>query len=263
MNEQQISLYSKMFCDSQWTTFPLRFFFSWGCSRLLSPLLTLSMEHLLFFIHMELAGLLALGMLPWKWKKHFWPGPLAFSLAVSSSNAYKPRASLKEFSLVSPPLCGSQPWPVPTAQCVSVSVCVCLHEQSFPWERGVENRDRGHIYSLWDCCKRSSGHKGDLIHHVMNSLELSPRVSGHHVIRGFLTKVILGRGTWAGPIQRHLGLLNKVHDASSKLLVDFYDSLFLYSCAIFIMSLMDTLLCGRRVKVEIWLIPTRDLRGTE
>lgn len=70
------------------------------------------------------------------------------------------------------------------------------------------------------------GHEGDLIHHVGNSLELSPCVSEHHVIKRFLTEVILGRETWGGPFKRHLSLLNKVVDASSKLLVDFTTHLF-------------------------------------
>lgn len=56
------------------------------------------------------------------------------------------------------------------------------------------------------------GHKGDLIHHVVNSLELSAHVSGHHVIKRFLTKVILGRVTWQWPFKKDSNLLNKVHD---------------------------------------------------
>lgn len=64
---------------------------------------------------------------------------------------------------------------------------------------------------------RFRGHKGDLIHQVENSLELTPHVSGHHVIKTFLAKVILGRETWGGPFKRHL---TKLHNASSKMLVD-------------------------------------------
>lgn len=73
--------------------------------------------------------------------------------------------------------------------------------------------DRSCIFFLLDGCRRGSGHKGDLIHHAVNGLELSPHVSGHHVIKRVLTKVILGRETWGEPFQRHLSPLYKVHDA--------------------------------------------------
>lgn len=64
---------------------------------------------------------------------------------------------------------------------------------------------------------RSSGHKGDLIHQVENSLELALHVSGHHVIKTFLAKVILGGETWGGPFKRHL---TELHDTNSKMCVD-------------------------------------------
>ncbi|KAG7485399.1 hypothetical protein JOB18_009782 [Solea senegalensis] len=56
--------------------------------------------------------------------------------------------------------------------------------------------NRGRIFSLWDGCRCGSGHKGDLIHHVVNTLELLSHVSGHHGIKRILTKVIWGRETW-------------------------------------------------------------------
>lgn len=100
--------------------------------------------------------------------------------------------------------------------------------------------DRGlHFLSLRRLHTRFKGHKGDFIHHVENSLELSPHVSGYQVITRFLTKVILGRETQGRPFKRHLILLHKVHDASSKFLVDFYDAFIsVLFCAILVMSHM-------------------------
>ena len=93
-------------------------------------------------------------------------------------------------------------------------------EQSFPWERSEENGQGPHFLFLWDGCRHGTGgHKGDLIHHGENSLELSASVSGHHVIKRFLTKVIWGKETWGGPFKRHLSRLNKVHGASSRFIL--------------------------------------------
>lgn len=107
----------------------------------------------------------------------------------------------------------------PHSVCVAVCVCLCT-EQSFPWERSEENGQGPHFLFLWDGCRHGTGgHKGDLIHHGENSLELSASVSGHHVIKRFLTKFIWGRETWGGPFKRHLSRLNKVHGASSKFIL--------------------------------------------
>lgn len=75
---------------------------------------------------------------------------------------------------------------------------------------------------------RSSGHKGDLIHQVENSLELALRVSGNHVIKTFLAEVILGVETWGGPFKRHL---TELHDANSRTLV-----VQMFVCSILVMG---------------------------
>ena len=172
-----------------------------------------------FSIQLELAILIALGILPWKGgKKNFWPG--APGLLISSPSKWCIGAQ----SLAERVLTG-QPSPLWTAAltCSHLIVCLCVHEAVISMRKGVQRMDRGRIFFSWDGCRcGSGGHKGDLIHHVENSLELSPHVSEHQVITRFLTKVILGRETWGGPLKSHLSLLNKVHDASFKLLVDFY-----------------------------------------
>lgn len=102
-----------------WTTLALRRF--WRHSPLLSPLLTPEHGASAFSIQLELADLIALGILPWKGgrKKKLLaraPGFLISSLSLRCIGA---------FSLVSPPLCGTQSWPVPTTHCLCV--CVCVH----------------------------------------------------------------------------------------------------------------------------------------
>lgn len=168
------------------TTLALRRF--WRHSPLLSPLLTPEHGASAFSIQLELADLIALGILPWKGgrKKKVLaraPGFLISSLSLRCIGA---------FSLVSPPLCGTQSWPVPTTHCLCVCVCVCM-ERSFPWERSAENGQGLRFLSVRWLQTRLRVHKGDLIHHVVNSLKLSPSVSGHHVMKRFLTKVILGK----------------------------------------------------------------------
>lgn len=83
-------------------------------------------------------------------------GPLAFLLAISPKDIQKPRARLKEFSLVNLLLCGLRPWPVPTAFCVCVRACKRERESSHFHEKGVQRMDRGHIFLLWDSCRCDS-----------------------------------------------------------------------------------------------------------
>lgn len=130
------------------TTLALRRF--WRHSPLLSPLLTPEHGASAFSIQLELADLIALGILPWKGgrKKKVLaraPGFLISSLSLRCIGA---------FSLVSPPLCGTQSWPVPTTHCLCV--CVCAWSGHFH-EKGVQRMDRGCVFFLWDGCRRDWG----------------------------------------------------------------------------------------------------------
>lgn len=109
----------------------------------------------------------------------------------------------------------------------TVCVCVCLSAHGAVISMRKECREwTGAAFSFSEAAADAAqGHKGDLIHHVVNSPELSAHVSGHHVIKRFLTKVILGRGTWCWPFKMHSNLLNKVPNCF------YYLYLFLYSFA--------------------------------
>lgn len=132
---------------------------------------------------------------------------------------------------------------------VCVPVCVCLRtEQSFPWEWSAENRRGPHILSPGWLWTEFRGHQGALIHHVENSLTLSPSVYVHRVIKFFFWK----GSSWVEPAVGPLrDLLNKVHDASFQLLV----SLFIYSSIIYfyIMKYYATVLLKARCKKLLYI----------
>lgn len=77
-------------------------------------------------------------------------------------------------------------------------MCVCLSVRGAVISMRKERREwtgAAFFFSFSETAAdavQGRGRKGDLIHHVVNSLELSPHVSGHHVIKRFLTKGHVG-----------------------------------------------------------------------